>query len=139
MFMPSAVVLKQRLWFAPCAALTAMALMTGATPTEAHERGSSTSSRTSRQHQHSLFQHRKDWELQNLHRRRGILRAATWCMQRAQSTRALERCERTFDQALSSLSHDRERALTILPTQPWPHGATRRWTHPAGHYTWKQR
>ena len=130
--MHSSVLLKQSLWCAPCAALAAMALTTVATPSQAHDRVSSNAGWHGQQHQHALFHTRKDWELRNLHRRRAIVRSASRCMRRAQSTRALKRCEHNFDQALSDFRHDRARALRKERLKRWTHRHNARWNDPTG-------
>lgn len=139
MFMHSSVLLKQGLWCAPCAALAAMALTTVATPSQAHDRVSSNAGWHGQQHQHALFHTRKDWELRNLHRRRAIVRNASRCMRRAQSTRALKRCEHNFDQALSDFRHDRARALRKERLKRWTHRHNARWNDPTGRNAWRRR
>lgn len=137
--MLSPVLLKQGIWCAPCAALAAMALATGATPSHAHDMVSSNAGWHGSHQHHALFQTRKDWELQNLHRRRSMFWTASRCMRRAQSTPALERCEHNFDRALSDFRRDRARALRKQTIKSWRHRHAERWSHPTAQNEWRRR
>lgn len=135
--MSSPNLLKRELGFAPCAALASIALATAATPSQAHERVSSNPGWHGKHSQNVVFHTRKNWELQNLHRRRSIFRNASRCMRRAQSTHALERCEHNFDQALSDFRHDRERALREQRIKRWRRRHARRWSYPTAQTKWR--